>query len=160
MQNMIEVTMGEGAVSRAPNIISSSGLGSCVVVTLYDAKRKLGGLAHVMLPDSKNLNGYHTPYQCADTAIATLIEELQTMWASPRYLVAKLVGGAKMFSASDDAGPGIGKQNITSVKRILKQKRIVVIGENTGGSYGRNVEFHLDSGRVVVKAMGQQVKEI
>ena len=152
--------MGKGAVTRAPHIISSSGLGSCVVVTLYDTKQKLGGLAHIMLPDSSSLNGYHPLYRCADTAIATLIKELQTMRASPRDMVAKLVGGAKMFLSSDDFNPGIGEQNITSVKRILEQKRIPVIGENTGGNYGRNVEFHLDSGKVMVKAIGREDKEI
>jgi chemotaxis protein CheD len=160
MQNKIEVTMGKGAVTRAPHIISSSGLGSCVVVTLYDTERKLGGLAHVMLPESKNLNGYHPPYKYANTAIATLIKELRTMRASPRGMVAKLVGGAKMFSSSDDLGPSIGEQNITSVKCILKQKLIPVTGENTGSNYGRSVEFYLDSGRVVVRAIGREAEEI
>ena len=160
MSRKIEVTMGEGAVTRAPHIISSSGLGSCVAVTLYDTKLKLGGLAHIMLPDSSRLNGNHHTYQCADTAIATLIKELQSMKATPRNMVAKLVGGAKMFSSDDDFSPGIGEQNITSVKRVLKQKRIPVIGESTGGNYGRNVEFYLDSGKVFVEAMGHEVEEI
>jgi len=160
MQNKIEVTMGKGAVTRAPHIISSSGLGSCVVVTLYDAKQKLGGLAHIMLPDSNSRNGCHPPYQCADTAIAALIEELRSKRASPRYIVAKLVGGAKMFLSSEDFSLGIGGQNIISIKHILKRKRIPVIGENTGGNYGRSVEFYLDSGKVMVKAIGREVKEI
>jgi len=160
MQNKIEVTMGRGAVTRAPHIILSSGLGSCVVVTLYDAERKTGGLAHIMLPDSNNLNGYHSPYQFADTAIATLIKELRTMRATPQGMVAKLVGGAKMFLSSDDSNPGIGGQNIISVKCILKRKRIPVIAENTGGNYGRSVEFYLDSGKVMVKAIGRETKEI
>jgi len=160
MQNKIEVTMGGGAVTAAPHIISSSGLGSCVVLTLYDTERKLGGLAHIMLPDSISLNGSHPPYKCADTAIATLIKELRTMRASPRNMVAKLVGGARMFLSSDNFSPGIGEQNIISVKRILKRKRIPVIAENTGGNYGRNVEFYLDSGKVMVRAIGQEVKEI
>jgi len=160
MQNKIEVSMGKGAVTAAPHVILSSGLGSCVVVTLYDTERKLGGLAHIMLPDSSSLNGYHPPYKCADTAIATLTKELRSMRASPRNMVAKLVGGAKMFLSSDDFSPGVGKQNITSVKRILKQKRIPVIGENTGGNYGRNVEFYLDSGKVMVRAIGREDKEI
>ena len=157
---VIEVTMGKGAITRAPHIISSPGLGSCVVVTLYDTKQKLGGLAHIMLPDSNSLNGYHSPYQCADTAIAALIKELRGKRAGSQYMVAKLVGGAKMFISSDDSSPGIGEQNIISVKRILKQKRIPLIGENSGGNYGRNVEFCLDSGKVIVKAIGREVKEI
>ena len=160
MQNKIDVSMGGGAVTTAPHIISSSGLGSCVVLTLYDTERKLGGLAHIMLPDSISLNGSHPPYKCADTAIATLIKELRSMKASPRNMVAKLVGGAKMFLSGDDCGPGIGGQNIISIKRILERKRIPVIGENIGGNYGRNVEFYLDSGKVVVRAIGREDREI
>ena len=160
MQEKIEVSMGRRVVTRAPHVILSSGLGSCVVVTLYDTERKLGGLAHIMLPDSNSLNGYHPPYKCADTAIAALIKELRTMMASPRYMVAKLVGGAKMFTSSEDFSPGVGEQNIISVKRILKRKRIPVIGENTGGNGGRSVEFCLDSGKVTLKAIGQEVREI
>jgi len=152
--------MGGGAVTRAPHVILSSGLGSCVVVTLYDTERRLGGLAHIMMPDSISLNGSHPAYKCADTAIATLIKELRSMRASPRNMVAKLVGGAKMFLSSEDSSPGIGGQNIISIKRILKRKRIPVIAENTGGNYGRNVEFYLDSGRVMVRAIGREDKEI
>ena len=160
MQNKIEVSMGGGAVTTAPHIISSSGLGSCVVVTLYDTEQKLGGLAHIMLPDSISLNGSHPVYKCADTAIAALIKELRSMRATPQNMVAKLVGGAKMFLSSDDFGPGIGGQNIISVKRILARRRIPVIAENTGGNYGRNVEFYLDSGKVMVRAIGREDKEI
>ena len=152
--------MGGGAVTTAPHIILSSGLGSCVVVTLYDTKQKLGGLAHIMLPDSISLNGSHPTYKCADTAIATLIKELRSMRATPRDMVAKLVGGAKMFLSSDDSSPSIGEQNIVSIKRILRQKRIPLTGENTGGNYGRSVEFYLDSGKVMVRAIGREDKEI
>ncbi len=160
MQTKIEVTMGGGAVTTAPDIILSSGLGSCVVLTLYDSKRKLGGLAHIMLPDSISLNGYHPPYKYADMAITRLIKELRSMRASPRNMVAKLVGGAKMFLSSDDFGPCIGEQNIISVKHILERKRIPVIAENTGGNYGRSVEFYLDSGKVMIRAIGREDKEI
>ena len=160
MESKIEVNMGKGAVATAPYIISSSGLGSCVVVTLYDTERKLGGLAHIMLPDSHGLNGYHNAYQCADTAIASLIKELRNMSASHRNMVAKLAGGAKMFLSGDDSSPGIGEQNIKSVKHILKQKRIPLTGENTGGNYGRSVDFYLDSGRMTVSAIGREDEEI
>lgn len=65
-----------------------------------------------------------------------------------------------MFLFSDDFSPGIEEQNINSVKYILKRKRIPVIGENTGGDYGRSVEFYLDSGRVMVRAIGREDEEI
>jgi len=180
-----QVAMGEGAVTRAPHIISSVGLGSCVAVTLYDTRRKVGGLAHIMLPYQlrnvpisewgltnaeseirnqksaiRNEKVRNQQYKCADTAIATLLEELKSKGAVRRDLVAKMVGGAQMFSSYDDSNSGVGKQNLMSIKRILDRERIPLIGKDVDGHHGRNIEFHLDSGKVIVRAIGKEDKEI
>ena len=65
-----------------------------------------------------------------------------------------------MFSCYEDTHTGIGEQNITSIRRILRRERIPLIGEDTGGHHGRSVEFHLDSGKVIVTAIGKPEKEI
>ena len=156
----IEVKMGEGLIARAPHIISSLGLGSCVAVILYDTQRGIGGLAHIMLPDCGSLNGSHPPYKCADTAIATLIQGLRDQGAVRRHLVAKIAGGARMFANYSKSDNGIGAQNIRSITRILKGERIQVIGQDTGGHHGRSIKFHLDSGMVIVTAIGKKLKEI
>jgi len=160
MRNKIAVRMGEGVVARAPHIISSLGLGSCVTVALYDTKRRIGGLAHIMLPDSNSPNGRYTTYQCADTAITALLEQMQSKGAILKDIVAKMVGGARMFSSYDGLNPGIGEQNIISIKHILNRQGIPLIAEDIGGHHGRNIEFHLDSGKLVIKAVGKEVTEI
>lgn len=157
---MRQVAMGEGAVTRAPHLVSSVGLGSCVAVTIYDTTRKIGGLAHIMLPDSSQICSHNSQYKCADTAIAALLQELQSKGAVRQNMVAKIVGGAQMFSSYDDSNSGVGKQNIMSIKRILDRERIPLIGEDIGGHHGRNIEFHLDSGKVIVRAMGKEGREI
>jgi chemotaxis receptor (MCP) glutamine deamidase CheD len=68
-----------------------------------------------------------------------------------RTIVAKMTGGAQMFTSSDNSGPGTGNQNISSIRRILYRERIPLSGEDVGGKYGRNVEYYLDSGKVIVK---------
>lgn len=157
----IQVGMGEGAVTRAPHIVSSEGLGSCLAVALYDARGKIGGLAHIMLPDSLCLNGRNaSPYQCADMAIATLLEGMRNMAARQEDIVARLAGGAQMFSLNDDVKSSIGEQNILSVKQLLKSQGIPLVGENTGGQYGRSVEFRLDSGKLIVRVIGREDQEI
>ena len=158
--NRIELRMGEGVVTGAPHIISSLGLGSCVVVILYDSQRKIGGVAHIMLPDSNSVNGYHTPYQCANTAITALIEEMRDTEATRQNLMAKMVGGARMFADYDGSSTGIGDQNIMNIKQLLERERIALIGEQIGGNYGRSIEFYLDSGKVIVRAVGKEDKEI
>ena len=99
-------------------------------------------------------------YKCADTAIAALLEELQSKGAIRQNMVAKMVGGARMFSCNGDVNTGIGAQNIISVKRLLMSERIPLVGEDVGGHYGRSVEFHLDSGKVILRAIGKEEREI
>ena len=152
----IAIKMGEGAVTSAPRIISSQGIGSCVVVTIYDPRRKMGGMAHIMLPDSNSVNGRSSPYHYADTAIVTLLGKLHSRGALLQDIVAKMIGGAQMFICSNGSGPGIGKQNDSSIRQILGREQIPLSGEEVGGSYGRNVEFHLDSGKVIVKTAGKK----
>lgn len=152
--------MGDGAVSRAPCVISCMGLGSCVAVVLYDTRRKIGGLAHVMLPDSNNVNRRPTPYQCVDTAIAALLDEMRKKGAILRDIAAKLAGGARMFASDKGSSTGIGEQNIVSVKHTLKREEIPVVGDDVGGHHGRSLEFCLDSGKVIVKAWGKEDREL
>ena len=143
-------------MTNAPHILSSQGIGSCVVVTIYDHRRKMGGMVHIMLPDSNSVNEQDFPYHYADTAIVTLLGKLRSMGAAQRNMVAKMIGGARMFLCSDDSAPGIGKQNVSSIRRILGREQIPLTGEEVGGSYGRNVEFYLDSGKVLVTTAGKK----
>lgn len=145
---------------RAPYTISSVGLGSCVAVALYDTQRKIGGLAHIMLPGSASLNGSQPSCRYADPAITALVRALHRKGGVRKDTVAKMVGGARMFSDYGNSDQGIGEQCIESIKDILKREQIPLIGEDTGGHHGRSVEFHLDSGTVIVRAIGKENQEI
>jgi chemotaxis protein CheD len=46
------VEIADKKVARSPTELVSIGLGSCVGICLYDPVTKIGGLAHIMLPDS------------------------------------------------------------------------------------------------------------
>lgn len=65
-----------------------------------------------------------------------------------------------MFPSYSASSAGIGKQIVERVMDVLKREGIPVAGRDTGGRHGRNVEFHLDSGRVVVTAFGMEDREI
>ena len=161
----IMIIVGEGVVRRAPVVFSSVGLGSCVVVTLYDTKRCIGGLAHIMLPGNRRrttvpLSAENEVYHYADTAIVALLKEMTNKGASLSDIVAKIAGGAKMFADGEHYEKSIGGRNVTSIKQLLKREQISVVGEDTGASHGRNVDFHLDSGRVIISTIGGMDKEI
>lgn len=178
----IIVNMGEGAVRRAPAVIASVGLGSCVVLMLYDPGQRIGGLAHILLPNSpvhssgecgqrypdnwkrqrgENIAPPDKPvYLYADTALIALFKEMTCMGASSFNIYAMIAGGARMFSEDEPSVNGMGARNIMSIKKLLKREKISVIGEDTGGSQGRSVDFHLDSGRVMVRTVGGSIREI
>jgi chemotaxis protein CheD len=150
--------MGEGAVAGESQVILSPGIGSCVVVTLYDTARRLGGMAHVMLPDSGDVPERAGSYQCADTAIPALREAVCRRGAVLSNLVAKIAGGAAMFASYTNGSTGIGKQIIHSVRAVLSRERIPLVGWDVAGHHGRTVEFYLASGQMVVKTLGSHDK--
>jgi len=53
---IIRVGMADYKAAKSPAILITLGLGSCVGVVLYDNLTKVGGMAHVMLPDSSLSN--------------------------------------------------------------------------------------------------------
>lgn len=153
---MIRVGISEYKTASSPHILSSVGLGSCVGICLYDPVAKVGGLAHVLLPDSSIGKEDANPGKFADTAIDALLHKMEKEGSSINKIRAKLVGGASMFSTSDsdtDSIFSMGPKNVAAVKNILADKGIKLAGEDTGGSKGRTIEFHLGTGKVFIKTM-------
>jgi chemotaxis protein CheD len=150
-----EVKMGEIAVADCPGALVVTGVGSCVVVTLYDAKRKMGALAHTMLGPSQNgeaetdrTSPVKHPGCYVDRAIDEMCKRLIALGAMHQGLEAKLVGGANMFPLLKS---DIGAKNVASAKKVLENKGIRLVGEAVGGSIGRSVHFSIHSGIISVK---------
>jgi chemotaxis protein CheD len=156
---VIEVRIGEGAVASHPYILTSAGLGSCVVVALYEIRSKLGGTAHIMLPEHPPYNSNNGLYAYADSAIEKLLAEMHDRGASLQNITAKFTGGSRMFSYGEDE-ECIGEQNVAKVRDVLRVRGIGVLGEDVGGNHGRSVEFYLDTGKMVVKTLGKGDKVI
>ena len=53
MSDLIRVGMADYKVGRSPSSLISYGLGSCIGIAIYDSATRVGGLSHIMLPDSK-----------------------------------------------------------------------------------------------------------
>jgi len=154
------VTLGQLAVRRAPATIAALGLGSCVAVLLYDDKARVGGLAHVLLPTAGDATMLSQPARYAQSAVPALRDAVVAAGAEPRRLVARLVGGATMFS--NLVAPGlisIGQRNTVAIRRGLDRLGIPVVSEAVGGDFGRSVHFDLGSGiaRVSSATHGQRV---
>jgi chemotaxis protein CheD len=143
-----EVKMGKVVVSNNGVCLSTTGVGSCLVITLFDPQARLGAMAHTMLPSGASHGVSHST-KYVDLAIDAMITQLEALGASTKNLEAKLVGGANMFP--HDQEHDIGAENVAKAKKIFKKKGIQLIGEAVGGSHGRSVEFSVTSGGVTIK---------
>ncbi len=161
MDNLIKVGMADLQTSRHPCVLTTLGLGSCVGIVLYDSIKKVAGLAHVMLPSSQQARNNTNIAKFADTAIVKLIDDMINLGASKSHIVAKLAGGAQMFSFNDASEMlRIGARNVSASKEMLKSLNIPIIAEDTGGNYGRTIEIHSENGKLMIKTIGHGVKEI
>jgi len=144
----IRIKMAECQVAKAPSILVTLGLGSCIGLTLYDRYKKIGGLIHFMLPSS---NGNKNTAKYADTGIPFLINEMLKLGARRNNLVAKIVGGAKMFNfVEQNSIMNIGKRNSEAAKKILRSEKVNIIAEDIGEDFGRTIRFYLKTGEVKV----------
>ncbi|MBO8127451.1 MAG: chemotaxis protein CheD [Firmicutes bacterium] len=152
--------MAQTEVVRAPGILVTYGLGSCVGVAAWDPRTKVGGLAHVMLPDSTQSKDSSNVAKFADTAMPDLINRMERLGALRRRLVIKIAGGAQMFSLFKDDRFSIGLRNVEAVKRALAQMDLQVAVEDTGGTYGRTLYFDTDTGEVRIRTIDHGEKTI
>ncbi len=159
--NIIKVGMADLNVGKDPDILTTLGLGSCVGIALYDPVAKIGGLAHIMLPDSTQIKNNSNVAKFADTAIEALVGELINAGVRKNRLVAKIAGGAHMFEFKNmDDMMRIGTRNVSAVVQILENENIPIISQDTGDSYGRTVELHTATGMFRVKTIGHGIKDI
>lgn len=157
----IKVGMADLKVATAPMVLTTLGLGSCVGITLYDPVKKLGGLAHIMLPDSSQIKNNQNLAKFADTGLKELIEEIEKEGGNRHRLVAKIAGGAQMFNfPNTDESMRIGVRNTLAVKALLEDYKIPLMAEETGENYGRTIELHTETGKLVVKTIGHGIKEV
>jgi chemotaxis protein CheD len=153
------VAIGRWAVAPAPTVIRTL-LGSCVGVVIYDAIGRVGGMAHILLPDSRTASDPDHPGKYADTAIPRLVADLERLAATKaRYRsTAKLIGGASMFALTQSES--IGERNQRAVEEALSGFGIRVVGRDLGGQTGRRVTLETATGRVWVRIPGGDEYEI
>ncbi|MDR0197545.1 MAG: chemotaxis protein CheD [Oscillospiraceae bacterium] len=149
----ISVGISDWKICKPPDSLVTYALGSCVGICLYDKVRKIGGLSHIMLPDSKNCgDGLATNrMKFADTAIPDMFKKMLSTGAVKADMTAKIAGGAVMFSVATDRF-NIGERNIAAVKAALGAIGIRIIAQDVGLNYGRTVFFYPENGVVKIKS--------
>ena len=153
MSNTIRVGISDQNVAHAPDILVTFALGSCVGICLYDPRIKLGGLSHILLPDSTAQKPVTAPFRFADSAIPLLLRKMEAMGANRRFIKAKIAGGAQMFaSVGKPAISDVGQRNVLAVRQTLVKLGIPIIADDTGKNFGRTLYFNTEDGTMRIQS--------
>jgi chemotaxis protein CheD len=147
------VGIADFAVTDDGALLTTSGLGSCLGVGLYDEDAGVAGLAHVMLPTAPEEPSNAAKF--ADTGIDAVLGAMCREGASLEATTAKLAGASAMFEFDSQDEP-IGERNVAAARVVLEGRDVPVVAEDVGGDSGRSVRFHGDSGVFVVKSDGAE----
>lgn len=162
MGEIIKVGMADLNTCVSPDGLTTLGLGSCIGIAIRDPLTKVGGLAHIMLPDSKAIhNGQLNIAKFADTGIEELVRQMERRGAMRARMVAKIAGGATMFSFGSKTDlVQVGQRNAEASIKKLNELRIPILAQDTGANYGRTVIFYPETGEYVIRAVGKAEKSI
>lgn len=149
---ILKVLIGQIILTRSPNLLQAV-LGSCVGMTIFDPETGLAGMAHVLLPASNDQALSSLPGKFADLAAPRLRNALVERGARPEGLLARIAGGAHMFSSNSMNDGDIGSMNARAVTRALRALDIRILSKDIGGTFGRKVDFSLTSFRYQVETL-------
>lgn len=159
MPKEILVEVGRYKVATNPTVLKSIGIGSCLSIILYDPEKRIGGMAHAMLPYYEEGRDRNNPIKYVDTSIYVMIDELLRMGADKKRLIAKVAGGAQMFSFLGSDIMNVGDRNIKAVKEVLKKEKIRLKAEDFGGNCGRTVIFDTVTGDVIIRTASDNTEK-
>ena len=160
-EKIIEVDLADLKIAQLPARLVTRGLGSCLGITIYDPIKKIGAMAHAMLPDIDKARIKFNPARFVNSVIRKAVEELEKLGSSKVHLVAKLFGGAHMFTfIAFDSVLNVGQKNIEMAQDVLKELGVKVAAQETGGTFGRTIELNLQNGKVMVRTISLGEKEV
>jgi chemotaxis protein CheD len=161
MLNSLSVGLGEIKISTNPeDVLIAYGLGSCLGIGMHDPFIRASGLLHAVLP--RHTNGTDSlSSKYVDSGIQLLLDQLARKGADPRRLIIRIAGGANMLAA-----PGfskilnIGNRNIEAAYTTLSELNLKIASQEVGGTIGRTVRFYIMDGRMTIRTMGNQEREV
>ena len=153
---LIIVSISDMKLSKRPDdVIVTYSLGSCLGVTAYDPKARVGGMVHCLLPTAFNSRhkAQEKPYMFVNTGVVRMVRELVALGADKGRLVFKAAGGANMRG---DVLFNTGLRNYQALDKLMDHNRITLAGQDVGGTIPRTLFLHLATGRVVVRSLGEE----
>lgn len=149
------VGVADMVVSNDPGAeLVTYSLGSCLGITVYDPTKKVGGLLHVMLPDSSidAVKAASSPFMFVDTGVPRLFQAVYHLGAERGRLTIKVAGGAQLL---DEKGVfNIGERNQQALITLLRRNGYAIQVSDVGGLSSRTMRLNLTTGKIAIKTPG------
>jgi chemotaxis protein CheD len=152
---------GDACIGSDADVLTTGGVGSCVVLCLWDEKMRIGGMAHMLLGSSKDLctrDGLPTLGCAPDIALHFLLRSLLAKGTRKENLIIRLVGGGNMFGGLQMGPHGdIGFNIVQKTTEVIEAAGLRVASQRVGGFFGRSVQFDIKTGIIdVVQTNGNR----
>ncbi len=155
---VVYLRAGEAHYSDVPSLVITV-LGSCLSVTMHNARLGIGGICHGLLPACSGrrgcADGCSEGFKYVDCSIRRMLCMFDKAGAKRSEIEVKYFGGADMFSRKIEK-PGmisVGRQNILSAEAILKRAGLTIAKQDAGGLRGRKIYFFTHTGEVLLKRL-------
>jgi len=146
----------EIVLSCEPMVVTTL-LGSCVAVTMFSARLRLGAICHALLPSCGQgqpcSHGEAEAGRYVACAIRLMLDQLKARGVARRDIEAKLFGGSDMFETAVGRGLSVGGQNIKMALWMLELESVRLVTQDLGGPRGRKIVFHTHTGEVFLKRL-------
>lgn len=149
---MVKIFPGEYYVTKKPDEVLVTVLGSCVAACIRDPIAKIGGMNHFMLPSHKtgNWGDDSRSTRFGNFAMEKLINELIKAGCDRNRMEIKVFGGGNVTDTSN----AVGSDNAAFVMRYLADEGLRCAAQDLGGSLPRRIHYYPSTGRVVRKLLG------
>ena len=154
---------GELFICREPSQVTTL-LGSCVAVTMFSPRMKIGAICHALLPypaaGAPHQRPPPSPYKYVSLAIPAMLDIFRIHDVAAPEIEVKLFGGANVLASLGEGGSEktIGAFNIQLARQLLLELNLRVKRCHVGGEVGRKLLFNTDTGEVLLKQFSHHAK--
>ena len=151
MLNNVYLIPGQLYASAAPCMITTL-VGSCVAVTMWSPRLRVGGMNHYLLP--RQARGAERSPRYGETALSMLLARMEVLGCRGPEIEARIYGGAAVL-ATLAAGVSLGEQNVVAAWQFTRQHALHVVDEQAGGKVARRIALDVQTGNVDVSTVGR-----
>ena len=151
----LDVTLRIGGVFATDReAVIRTVLGSCISACMYDPVSRVGGMNHFMLPAQSDTRETTELTRYGVHAMEVLIGAIQRLGGRRDRLLTKLFGGGHVLATTHSL-QSVPSLNIAFIEKFVRDEKLEIVSQDLGGYLARRVHFYPQTGRVLVKRLGE-----